>query len=301
MSSHRSPGRVAILFNPVSGSGRARVRAQAIGEAIRGSGRVIVEVESRADPACAWLPGQLADCDALIVVGGDGAVRLAAPTAAALDLPIYHARAGTENLFARAHRMEGSPAAVVAALEARRVRRVDLGDLDGEAFVLMASVGFDAAVVRGVALARGASISHLTYAPVILRQLGAWRAESIEVALDGGASRSLGRGMFVVANAPDYALRMDPVRDADPSDGLLDAAFLPCAGSPGAILWFLRCLASRTHVAGAVRLRARRFDIGLSGDPPWQADGDSLSPRGRGRRLAATVRPGALPVLLPAS
>src|SRR5690606_41852167 len=40
-------------------------------------------------------------CDLLIVVGGDGTIRLAAREAIARDIPIYHYPFGTENLLDR--------------------------------------------------------------------------------------------------------------------------------------------------------------------------------------------------------
>lgn len=288
--------RVALLFNPVSGSGRARVRADALAIALRAAGIATETIATRPGPAHEWLPPFVAGLDAMIVVGGDGAVRLAAPVAAATGVPIHHVRAGTENLFGRYLGMSGRAEDVVAAIRARRVGRMDLGLLDGEPFVLMASAGFDAEVVHGVAARRGRRISHATYVPVIAGQLGRWRAGSVSVRVDDGPMEELGRGVVVIANAPAYALRMDPARGALPADGLLDLAFLPCAGSAGAVGWMLRCVLRRGELSGIERRRGRRIEVETEGR--WQVDGDALARTGGPAR--ATLRPGALPVLLPA-
>lgn len=289
--------RVALLFNPVSGSGRARARADALALSLAAAGIDAEAIATRPGAADAWLPPLVEGFDAMIVIGGDGAVRLAAPVAAATGIPIHHVRAGTENLFGRYLGMSGRAEDVVAAIRARRIGRMDLGLLDGEPFVLMASAGFDAEVVHGVASRRGSRISHATYVPVIAGQLGRWRAGSVSIRVDDGPVEELGRGVVVIANAPAYALRMDPARGALPADGLLDVAFLPCVGSAGAVGWMLRCVLRRGGLPGIERRRGRRIEVETEGR--WQADGDALSRAGGPAR--ASVRPGALPVLLPAN
>jgi diacylglycerol kinase (ATP) len=288
--------RVALLFNPVSGSGRARARADALARSLAAADIDAEPIATRPGAADEWLPPFVEGLDALVVVGGDGAVRLAAPVASATGVPLHHVGAGTENLFGRSLGMSGRPEDVVAAIRARRIGRMDLGLLDGEPFVLMASAGFDAEVVHEVAARRGSRISHATYIPVIARQLGRWRAGSFLIRVDNGPEEELGRGVLVIANAPAYALRMDPARGAVPTDGLLDVAFLPCVGSAGAVCWILQCVLRRGSLPGGVRRRGGRIEVVTEGR--WQADGDPLARVGG--TACATVRPGALPVLLPA-
>jgi diacylglycerol kinase family enzyme len=237
----------------------------------------------------------LADRDCAVVVGGDGAVRLTVDAIAASGLPLWHLPAGTENLVARAFSMSADPRAIVAAVDAWCLETIDLGVVELEdlspglaeagvrrvrqPFVVMASVGFDAAVVHRLASVRGASISHLSYLPVILSQLTRWVAPEVRISVDGGSEQSLGRGTLIVGNLGEYGFRIDPVRLADGTDGLLDAVFLPATHGVAALAWGARFLLTRNflnrEVVGLSRFRGRSFRV-TSSPAHWQADGDPV-------------------------
>ena len=85
----------------------------------------------------------------VITCGGDGTVRAAAgaltDTGAALAvLPM-----GTANLFAGALDLPDDPVALVELIRTGQRRTIDTGTCNGEPFIVMAGVGFDAAMVDG--------------------------------------------------------------------------------------------------------------------------------------------------------
>ena len=111
--------------------------------------------------------------------------------------------------------------------------------------------------------------------------------------------------MVVVGNLPEYGVRLNPARDAHPSDGMLDAVFLPARNALELAAWvpLLRFglhmeLAParsgfRARRGAVVRLRSSRSTLlQLDGDPSRAAAVDSREFR---------VLPNALPVLLPHS
>jgi diacylglycerol kinase family enzyme len=293
--------RVAILFNPASGQGRAEAEAGRFAAALEAAGHFVRPIPSRPGPDRAWLEGPLREADALLVAGGDGAIRLAAGPAARAGVPVHHLPLGTENLFARQYGGSRTPEEAVAALARGAVRAVDLASIRAggaeEDFTIMASLGVDAAIVHDLAARRNGPISHLSYLGPVVRQGLAWEPPVISISIDGDRWRELGRGLLVVANAVVYALGIDPVRGADPADGLLDAAFLPCEGSFEALAAALRSLAGgglpevERIAASSVRVRARPGGL-------WQVDGDP-GPPGFGSDQEATlaVRPERLRVL----
>jgi diacylglycerol kinase (ATP) len=251
------------------------------------------------------MPPALAGRDAAVVVGGDGAMRLAAEPAADAGVPLYHCPAGTENLVARYLGATNQAAGVVAAIERLEVRRLDLGlaafGLAPPApFLLMASAGFDAHVIHTLAAGRRGAITHLSYLGPIAKAIVGWRPARATVTVDDGEAHDLGSGVAVVANLPAYAFRIDPGRGALPDDGLLDLAFLPCHGGIGAAWWAVTHKLRAGTVPGVVRLRGERIALRFDRPVAWQVDGDAAADAAGPSDLAVlTLRPRAVPVVLP--
>lgn len=291
---------VALLFNPISGSGRALVVAQALERGLSASGhRVVLVPTERRDPAI-WLRPLLRDATALVVAGGDGAVRLAASEAARAEVPLWHAPCGTENLFARAFGMRADARAIVAALAGGRSRAIDLGSAGETPFAIMGSVGFDAEVVHALAARRRGGISHLSYAGPILEQLAQWRPRPLAWTVDGEREQ-LGPGLVVVGNLPDYGVGLNPAAGARPDDGQLDAVYLPAERAIDLLPW-LPLLRLGLHVRLPWMRERRGAEIVLEApaEARLQVDGDAVERPSSGREIVFRASPGALRVLLPA-
>lgn len=290
--------RVALVYNPISGSGRSEGVARAIAREFTGRGwnSLLVPTE-RSDPS-SWLAPALVGADAVVVAGGDGAIRLVSDHAARAGVPLWHAPCGTENLFARAFGMTNDPAAIARAVESRRTRAIDLADADGVPFAIMASIGFDADVVHALAAMRRGAISHWSYAAPIVRTLRSWRPGELRWEIDG-ERESLGRGMVVVGNLRHYGARLNPAADAVDDDGLLDAVFIP-ADSAAALAPWIPLLWTGLHRRHPLLRERRGASVVLDSSAPAlvQIDGDP-APLGAVSRVAIAVRRGALAVLRP--
>lgn len=291
--------RVVCLYNPISGAGRSTTKARAVGEFLRSRGHEIDLIETRREPPEAWLGPRVIGADALVVCGGDGAVRLASSAASRAGVPIHQCPSGTENLFARAFGMRSDPRAIAQAVEAMRIRRIDTGDANGEPFLIMASIGFDAEVVHDLSEHRDGPISHGSYVRPILRQLRSWAAPRIRVVVDGSEIADT-NAFVVVGNLRQYARGLDPARLADPTDGVLDALVFPARGAGSLIRWAL-------EISAGIHLLDRRLayrvgeSIEIESSTPvrMQLDGDAAE-GASATRLRIQVRPSSLDVLLPA-
>jgi diacylglycerol kinase family enzyme len=301
--------RVVLTTNPRSGVGRADRLASAARGALESRAATVVEAPCAKGPAMGVLGPHLRGADALVVVGGDGTVRWAAEAARETSTPVYHMPTGTENLFAREWGMRASVGSLLRALDRRDVRRMDLGVCNGDVFTLMVSVGPDAGVIHRLDERRNGTISHLSYvAPTIAEALSP-RVGPVTVEIDGERVVDGGRGLLVVGNCRQYAVRVDPAKDADPSDGLLDVVFFPGRDCVTLLGW-----------AAASRVRAQRRGPGLvyrrgrevvvrrdARRSPVQFDGEAFGTHVNGvgevpaseRELRITVQAGALPVLAP--
>ena len=293
---------VVVVANPIAGRGAAARAADAVCAAIERAGIAAVRADStgpgREGMAGAILPH--APARAIIVCGGDGSMHAVAGVAHDLGTPVSQVPMGTENLFARECGMDGRAEAVVAALQSGCTTQMDLGRCNGEVFLLMCSVGPDAAVVRRLAAARRGAISHLSYARHIAAELVRPTVTPVTIEVDGRVVVRDGVGWTVVANARQYALRIDPAADADVHDGMLDVVFLPARSSIGMARWALvsRMRAQSWGGSGRVVARGARVVVRSADDASelvHQVDGDA-GPEGK-RVLEFAVVPGGLGVV----
>ena len=281
---------VLVIFNPISGRGRARPLAEALVDAMGKADLEPLLLESSRDSVEKWLLPELPKHSAVVVVGGDGLVHLVAPYAAQLGVPILHHPSGTENLFAR--EFTGSPKpqssqTVVERLLKKSLRTVDIAstvttDAEGkqskESMVLMASAGMDADVVHDVSQARSGGISKFTYVLPIFKQMLCWRGVPFHLKVDGKDVIQQGRGMVVIANSAQYAIRMNPARHAQMDDGQLDVMILPGRTGFGLCIQGIRCfLGSRYTRDKKVHYRTgKEIEVQHASPCYWQVDGDPL-------------------------
>ena len=146
------PRHAILIMNPRSGGGKVgRFRLDAKAQAL-GADVVLLDGDTHVDVASLALRAVADDADRLGVAGGDGTQALVAGIAAEHDVAFTVISAGTRNHFAmdlgldRAH-----PDAGLLALTEGAEIRVDLGDINGRAFVNNASFGAYAAVVQSPA------------------------------------------------------------------------------------------------------------------------------------------------------
>ena len=300
-----------VIFNPISGSGRATRRAEMLVRVLKEAGLSPRLLESQPTPAESWLLGELSSHDALVVVGGDGLVHAVAPLVAKMGIPLLHDPAGTENLFARD--LYGSPLAqppelVAEWLTRRSIRRVDLvrlkttdpeGVSSTSCMLIMASIGFDADVVEDLSARRTGKISKWSYTTPILRAIGRWRGSRLTISIDGEPLCESAHGSLIIANSPEYAGRLDPARAAKLDDGLLDVVFLPARTAIGMAKWSALAMARGSHL-GRVGLRYRTGEsltVAIDTAADWQVDGDPSASGGPITTLEARVDPMALSVI----
>lgn len=300
---------VILLYNPRSGSGRARELAVRFESELRQAGFAVHPHPTHDDAGALRArinEDQLAG-SVLAVIGGDGTIHHAAPLAARAGTALYHIPAGTENLFARHFGMTADPAALIRALRSPRLISMDLGACNGHDFVLMASIGPDAGVIHRLHGARSGPIRPSSYLAPILCEFFDPHLPRLEVSGDGDQWLAAGRGILVIGNSPHYAWRLNPARQADAHDGLLDAAFYPCDTIADALGWAARLMLRRTSTLPGVLVRqARRFEIrSLDGPALLQMDGEvppAVAPPDRTVRscdFTISVKPGVLKVLSP--
>lgn len=235
--------------------------------------------------------------DVLVVVGGDGAVRIAAQACAGTETALGVVPSGTGNDTARSLGLPLSTPDALGVVLAGRRRRIDLigTDVPGED-VVVASVpaGVDARIAeRSGRLPRwlGAAV----YAVATLPEIPRLRPRRYRLDLDGRA-RELDALVVAVCNLPVYGGGMRIAPDADPTDGLLDVVVIGPV-RPRQALGLLAGVFRGRHTEHPAVSVLRAATVGVAGPAEIlaHADGDPL-----GRLpVRLTVRPGALEVLVP--
>ncbi len=288
--------RAMVLYNPISGRGIACQLAGEISKALLQSQVDVEFFPTEAGDPKQWLAPKLATKpDAVVAVGGDGTIRHVASALLESGIPVYHAASGTENLFAKSMSMSSAPVDVIAAVLAGESSVIDTATANGSFMLLMASVGFDAAVVADLANHRGASITHFSYVMPCIRQFLRWNPPVISIQVDGKDMVAHQRGWAVIANSNAYARGLNPAKDADIADGLLDVVFLPVTGRMRFLQW-VRRLRSGTHLQHpeAMCTRGSSVLVQTQSSAIWQIDGD---PIGETDEMHVVCNAGSLRVL----
>jgi diacylglycerol kinase family enzyme len=307
MAERRPRRRVAVIFNPVAAGERVDERKRELVEALTAAGadEVLVEETTKNDPGREATERALArEVDVVVAAGGDGTVMSCVSALAGSRTPLAVLPSGTGNLLANNLDLPGDPdAAAEVALHGRR-RRLDVGALDGDGvdgdrFVVMSGMGFDAAMLRDADPATKERVGAFAYVLSGLRQIGRRPAE-YRIRLDGLPPFSrVGQGMLV-GNLGRLQGGLEVLPGAEPDDGLLDVGVLQTRSLGGWLRLAFRVLLRRgRRGSGGPPLelfRATRVEVDCSRPQPIERDGDTVPPR---RHFAAKILPGALTLCVP--
>lgn len=249
---------------------------------------------SAAEFALAARQAAVEGIDLLFVAGGDGTLRLAAGELAGSPTALAAIPLGTANVWARE---TGIPPAWARAIDAHVLGQrvtIDLGRADDEPFILMAGIGWDAAIASRVRPDLKRRIGPLAYALEALRALPRLTPGPIDLALDGRAVHG-DWGLVIVGNTRLYGGLVEFTRDALATDGRLDLVAIGPHRRGQGIAQALRLAAHRLGSTEAVYVaRAASIDITTPG-LPLQLDGDVIGET----PVSLTVQPGALRVSVP--
>jgi YegS/Rv2252/BmrU family lipid kinase len=232
----------------------------------------------------------------VFAVGGDGTVRACVDALACTGAALAIVPRGTANLFAR---VLGAPRELGAALEVGfrgEQLQVDVALANGAAFVAMAGIGLDAAVVRSTPRVLKDHLGWVGYAAGALAHLGS-RPRQFTLCLDGGEPIARQAHSVVIGNVGILPGGFSILPGALVDDGWLDVGVLAPEG------WFgwghiaRRVLAGGHHADRQFEhFKARVVEVSATTELQRQLDGDLVAP---GRSLAVSLQPKALLVMAP--
>lgn len=227
----------------------------------------------------------------LFGAGGDGLLADILPAVLGTSVPLGVVPLGTGNVWARELGLPLDPERAIAAQLGTPPRPVDVGRANGRPFLVIASAGFDAQIVRLVE-SGSKTLGQIAYPLAGVSLAGAMRGVRCRVSIDDEPPLELELLAAIATNGRLYGGLVPLAPEARVDDGLLDVVLFVGSGAVEAAAHAARVLAG-LHLAdpnSTVR-RARRLRIETLGAPlPVQTDGD---PRGT-TPLEIEVLPGAL-------
>ncbi|MBP2374539.1 diacylglycerol/lipid kinase family protein [Paeniglutamicibacter psychrophenolicus] len=288
-------GPALLLVNPASGRGRGLKHLEQTAAALHAAGytpvvHITESLQEATDRARGAAAGTL-----VAVLGGDGFLGAAAAGARDSGAVLLPLAGGRGNDTIRRLGLDLDPAKTVRKLPRLVVRELDLGLVNGRAYLGVANVGFD-----GLANEYGNS-ARINLGPFVylyggLKAFLEWRNVTFTLTVDG--AQSTVPGWFVaVGNVGQYGGGLHICPQARVDDGLLDVVALGRATILGVALTFLRSYRG-THLRQRNITFSRGSEITISASKPLNiyADGENVGP------LPATISiaPAAVKVLVPA-
>ncbi|WP_392543885.1 diacylglycerol/lipid kinase family protein [Oryzobacter telluris] len=251
--------------------------------------------------------------DVICAFGGDGTVRAVAQEMVGSGVPMGLLPGGTGNLLARNLELptDDLARAVEVAISGRN-RHVDVGwmTLDpyeahleehvGEgasegqrrhAFLVMAGLGLDAAIMSETSEELKARIGWTAYVPAGLKNLLVERFKA-RLIIDDGAPMELRARTILVGNCGKLTGGINLMPDAEPDDGTLDIVVISPRGIAAWASVIARVVAKSDRTTKTLdRFRCQKATVHVDHAQQVELDGDII---GEARHLEVEVQPRAL-------
>jgi YegS/Rv2252/BmrU family lipid kinase len=295
--------KVAAILNPVKVDDPAGFRAMVEKMAEESGWREVTWWETTVEDTGYQMAHEAAvsGADVVVAIGGDGTIRAVCEELAGTGIPVGIVPAGTGNLLARNLSIPLYLRAAVDVALNGQDRAIDLVRVTGDemadsTFLVMAGMGFDAAIMEGVNESFKKKVGWLAYVWSALKAL-MFPAIRVEVSVDGGPFTRHRARTLVIGNVGHLQAGMPLIPEAAIDDGLIDVVML----YPRRFLSWLP-LAARVMTRNPrtdetiTRMKGREVVVRTPAPAPRQLDGDLIAP---GREIRAECIHGRLLVRVP--
>ncbi|MFT4233919.1 MAG: diacylglycerol kinase family protein [Microbacterium sp.] len=324
-----SAKRAALVYNPVKVADAAWLRQQVQLESEKAGWREPLLLETTIDD-----PGQGVTRDALeqgvdvvLVAGGDGTVRCVSEAMNTTGVPLAIVPSGTGNVLARNIKLPLTrPDLMVrSAIDGGDIVPIDVGvaklkrengDIEEHAFVVMAGIGLDAAMIANTSAKLKKRVGWVAYVDGAARSLPSAKPFHTVWQRTGGKLHSANVQSLLFANCGTLTLGIDILPNASIADGSIDLAVVQPSGPLGWVnvarrISILNSPLRKTKVgrrmAGKRVTNKRKntsilyesgdgFEAAVSEPHSVELDGDEF---GEAVRIYCRVSPGGLLVVVP--
>ena len=211
MNAILSQRKVALLFNPRAGKGRAGALAHRIFNEVE---QKMGKIDLISDP---W-PQDLSSYTEAWLCGGDGTLNAFINQYSSLAIPFAVFKGGSGNDFAWQLYREKTVGEYLQSVLSGSPVKVDAGICNGRLFLNGAGIGFDGEVVKAMGVKRFFSAGHIAYLTVVLKKIFSYREK--EMRMEAESQQRRGKYfMLAIANGSRYGGGFMIAPGADVSDG----------------------------------------------------------------------------------
>lgn len=219
--------RILYIVNPTANSGKAKSAIERIEERMNGS-VAHYEIQTTTEPGDATIIAKenAALYDVICAVGGDGTIREVAIgliEANAGSLGII--AAGTGNDIAKGMGWDKDFDQAIDRILKGNQKKIDVGWVNGELFLNIATIGFDAAVVEAANRIKRVIKSHLSYTIGLVSAFFSYRNIPATVKYEGHSSQP-NLLLIAVGNGRFYGGGFEICPEAKWDDGLFDVTIV---------------------------------------------------------------------------
>ena len=286
--------RILIIYNPISGRRRKPLLDGVVGRLTVAGCTVDVSCTGQRGDAERMAAEASPDrYDAIAVAGGDGTINEVLNGMTMSSLPLGLIPMGTANVLAAEIGLPVTVDAIAQTLLSGKRQRIDVGIAGTRRFVMMAGVGFDADVVKGIIPSLKRAVGKGAYAWQSLVEILRYRPQRFRVTLDG-VEHSAASAVF--ANGHFYAGRFTCAPEARLTDGKLHVCLFNSSGRLSVVRYGNALMLGTLH---------KRRDIEIIPATRIRVDGEDGSPvHGDGDILATTpldigIEPGGVELIVP--
>ncbi len=296
----KSPRHFVAIYNPVAGLRRRR-RFDAMLAGLHSAGWTVDvrETGRRGDAERFAAEAVASQVDGVIAAGGDGTINEVANGMLGSAIPLAICPLGTANVLAAEIGLEPSADAVVRALLAGNIQRINIGMANDRAFLMMAGIGFDANVVHGIVPRLKRLLGKGAYVLESLRQLWRYSFPAFTFMIDGVAVTA---ASGIIANGHYYGGRFVCAPNARLTDPDFQVCLFMRTGRFNVARYAIAMAMGRLPALADVKLMtAKRVQVTCvphdhNAAQPVQGDGDTIGSlpvtiRAHGGRLNLIVPP----------
>ena len=304
MPAERLRSLIAVIINPISGTGgradRARARAHLAAGRLAARG-IEPEIFLTERPGHARELAHAAvgrGAQTVVAWGGDGTVNEVASALAFGSAALAIVPSGSGNGLARELGVPFDPGAALDIAIGPGARTIDAGELDGHLFFNIAGIGLDARVAHRFAAGGLVRRGFIRYIEITLGELMGFEPDDHTIVADGDSTRT--RSLLIaIANGRQYGNGALIAPNARIDDGLLDVVVVTPRSPLRALFQIPRIFMGQMAAIPGVTMRTARHIEITSGAPViFHVDGE---PFVGSASITASVHPAALRVKVPAS